>query len=654
MIERTVFACIAGLSLMSCATVNAKQPATLEEIAGFTPVHAGSGGSYSASGGKARQHLGPVHALARIPGTGDFFSGGKDGFISLHKTDGNDETWQISDIPVRNLAVHPDGNLVAVYESDGFSIYRISVWDWNRRIRIYAKRFRDSILSLDWSARGTYLMIGNTSLEGMTILDGETGENRSLFASPPGIVSLGVTGATETSMITYGPSGRILYTDMVTKKERASYTGESDLSAPALFANNLRLAGYRDGEIRVVDTTSGKTVASWPTGKPVMAVNQPSAEPQWFEEKEDGIWCLRSGPSASLPFTLPAGSSITTALHLDTRIIFGTTTGLVFAIDPGAGDMEAPEPSLLVDSTPASIDDIASDGSRLFILYAGSLFISSGPGRAPVFAFDGILADRLALMENSLVFWSAAQANPVLKQDFDGQNRTELWLPKEGIRSLAVNGSVIAFIEGNSQATVIDTASAQPAFTYSGAGLQDVIPLSAERIIVSKSSTVRSPNPLLLITIKTGETVPLPVSGDLCFGIRQEPDKSGTFTGFLIKQGTVSSSTELITVSLDPDYLAATSVKIEAVYADEDLSASVLGAGDRIITNLGKGSLVSIDANGKQARFVRGYALPQKAASMEQFFVSLNHDGSVTWFGRDSLALISTAFITGSGLWAED
>jgi len=283
MIERTVFACLAGISLMSCATVNARQPATLEEIAGFTPVrneNRGDTQALSALPGKARQHLGPVHALARIPGTADFFSGGKDGFISLHKTDGNDETWQISDIPVRNMAVHPDGNLVAVYESDGFSIYRISVWDWNRKTRLYAKRFRDSILSLAWSARGTYLMIGNTSLEGMTILEGETGENRSIFASPPGIVSLGVTGATETSMITYGPSGRILYTDMVTKKERASYAGESDLSAPALFANNLRIAGYRDGEIRVLDTTSGKTVATWPTGKPVMAVNPAAAEPQ--------------------------------------------------------------------------------------------------------------------------------------------------------------------------------------------------------------------------------------------------------------------------------------------------------------------------------------------------------------------------------------
>lgn len=654
MLERTVLACIAGLSLISCASVNAKPVPTLEEIAGFTTGQAESGTPAAYPSFKARRHLGPVQVLARISGTENFFSGGKDGFLSCHKTEGPDETWQISDIPVRDIAVHPDGNLLAVYESDGFSIYRISVWDWNKKTRLYAKRFRDSILSLSWSARGTYLMIGNTSLEGMTILEGTTGETRSFFAAPPGIVSLAVTGASETSMITYGPSGRILYTDMSAKKERASYAGESDLLDAVLFANNLRLAGYKDGEIRVLDTTSGKTVSSWPTGRPVMAVNPSAQEPVWFEEKEAGQWVIRTGALSSAPFVVSDGSAITSAVHTGTRLVFGTATGYVFSIATEAESSGVPELLQMVDDSVRPIDDIASDGSRLFLLSSGSLFISLGPGKAPVFAFDGINADRLALIEDSLVLWSSSQAAPVLQTDFDGQNQKELWLPKEGIRSLAVNGTVVAFIEGNSQATVIDTAAAQTQFTYSGAGLQDVIPLSAERIIVSKSATTRSPNPLLLITTKTGETVPLPVSGELCFGIRQDPENGTRFYGFMVRQGASAPSTELVTVTVDPSALASTRIKTEAAYADEDLTAAVLSSGNRLVTNLGKGSLVGIETDGTQRRLERGYALPQKAAAMEQFIVSLNHDGSLTWFDRESLGIISTASITGTGLWAEN
>jgi len=235
MIKQTVLFCVIVLSLLSCASVNAKQGSTFETIDGFTSTSA-------ATSQLARQHQGTVLSLAAVPGTDSFFSAGKDGFLVYHSADGNDDEWQISDIPLKGLSVHPDGNLIAVYESDGFSIHRISVWDWANKKRLYAKRFRDSILSISWSARGTYLMVGNTSIEGITILEGSTGTPESFFNTPPGIVSLSLTGATETSMITYGPSGRILYTDLTTKKERASYAGQPDLTQPILLNNMVNFA----------------------------------------------------------------------------------------------------------------------------------------------------------------------------------------------------------------------------------------------------------------------------------------------------------------------------------------------------------------------------------------------------------------------------
>ena len=127
-----------------------------------------------------RRHQGAVLALAAAPRSDDFFSAGSDGFLSFHGR-GECETWQISDMPVRMISVHPDGNLVAAYESDGFSVHRLSVWKWDEKKRLYAKRFRDSITSVSWSARGNYLMIGNTSLEGITILAGNSGRQKNIF-----------------------------------------------------------------------------------------------------------------------------------------------------------------------------------------------------------------------------------------------------------------------------------------------------------------------------------------------------------------------------------------------------------------------------------------------------------------------------------------
>ena len=199
MFKRMVFALVTGLLLISCATVVAKQPVSVEQIEGFKGLDTPGKIVVSQVSASllARQHRGPVLSLAKVPGANVFFSAGKDGFISSHNTNGADETWQISDIPLKIIAVHPNGNLIAAYESDGFSIHRISVWDWSTKKRVYAKRFRDSIISLSWSAHGKYLMIGNTSIEGITVLDGNSGNVQSLFKTAPGIVSLSITGASE-------------------------------------------------------------------------------------------------------------------------------------------------------------------------------------------------------------------------------------------------------------------------------------------------------------------------------------------------------------------------------------------------------------------------------------------------------------------------
>ena len=205
-----------GFFMLTCALAGATPDKTqgLRPIDGFTPQAAVSAIAQSGASpsGKspdglqpvAREHRGPVTMLAQIPGTGSFFSAGKDGFLVLHGENGNDETWQVSDIPLSKIAVNPDGNRIAVYETDGFSVHRVSVWDWKKRTRLYAKRFRDSIVSLSWSAKGTWLLAGNTSVDGLTILEADSGKPVTIFRNYPGIVSLAVTGASESSMITFG------------------------------------------------------------------------------------------------------------------------------------------------------------------------------------------------------------------------------------------------------------------------------------------------------------------------------------------------------------------------------------------------------------------------------------------------------------------
>lgn len=606
-------------------------------------------------GRMAFRHRGSVLAFSAIPGTSRFFSAGKDGFISVHSPDGEDEAWQISDIPVRKISVSPDGNLVAAYESDGFSVHRVSVWDWKAKTRLYAKRFRDSIVSLSWSAKGSFLMIGNTSLDGIAILDGREGTIHPVFASAPGIVSIGVTGASESSMITFGPSGRILYTDVATGAERASYAGPEDIENPVLLGNNTRIAGYSNGYMTLIDATSGKKVAEWPSGKAIMATRSTDIEPVWIEETADGAWALRKGAQASESFTLPTPERVTAAFSTDVNIVLGTESGRLYAILAATASGAVPAINEMTNREARAIDDLVSDGTRLFLLSAGSLFISSGPGRAPVFAFDGIQANRLAILNGELLCWSTDKDEPLITIGFDGERRATIYQPKEGIRSLAIEGSLISLVEGSSKAIVIDASSPSPAnaprFTYSGAGLQDAILLGKNRLIISRSSTMRAPTPIVLVNIDTGETVPLKIDGDLCYGLRKTSPTEDRLAGFIVKAGQ-TASTELVTLSVSPDAQSSMSMHVEALYSDEDLAATLAGDSGRILTNLGKNAMAGIDPSGEQIRYPRAHSLPVRIATMDQYIVTLNYDGSLTWFSRLDDA-ITSSLITDNGLWIE-
>ena len=97
------------------------------------------GSIYAQKQFSTQPHTGPVTCLVQ---NNEFvFSSGEDGFIVRWDQNGLGEHLQVSDIAIKKIDVSPDGRLVAVYESDDFSIHRISVWDWKTKTRKYAKRF---------------------------------------------------------------------------------------------------------------------------------------------------------------------------------------------------------------------------------------------------------------------------------------------------------------------------------------------------------------------------------------------------------------------------------------------------------------------------------------------------------------------------------
>ena len=164
----------------------------------------------------------------------DFYTGGDDGFIVKWLSDGNGEHFQVSDMKIKMMAIHPNGYEIAIYETDEFAIHRISVWNWKTKTRKFAKRFTDSITCLSYTAKGSYLMAGTTSVDGLLFLDINKGTPLSVLQANTGIVNLAKTGKKESTMLTYEEQGKIKYYSLTDGNMIREFKCESQLENPII------------------------------------------------------------------------------------------------------------------------------------------------------------------------------------------------------------------------------------------------------------------------------------------------------------------------------------------------------------------------------------------------------------------------------------
>ncbi len=632
-----------------------------------------------------RKHPGAITSCvqgADASGAPVFFFGDSAGFISMHEVyplaeSGERRTnaaassvffpemkgmWQVSDLPIRMIAAHPDGKLIAIYESDGFSTHRVSLWNWAEKQRIYAKRFQDSINAISWSANGTYLMVANTSFNGITFLKGEAGTVTRPFNSSPGIVNLSATGKSERSVVNYAPAGRIVYTNLSSGETIEEYLTEPNLFSTSLCNNNRTIIGFTESGAFAVNALDGSVLSAFDAKNPVAATASADTEPVWFE-RAAGEWFLRRGDLEAEFVDLPAGTEISAAAGTEQFRIFGTNTGDIYVFAGGTAMRE--------DTVPLTqIMGICASGDFFYFIADGNLYraaeygeepalllsSSESAGRAAFGAISSRIDSAAPAGRDTLLLWSSTSPAPLVRFDEKTGETARLYTPERGITSLSVTESGIALIEGNSRAVFIGNGSGAP-FVYSATGLQDAVMVSDTRMLVAKSSDTRSPAPLILIDVSTGETVPLSFSADICFSLTPVSERQNILYAYAVTSGSDQSGkrTEVILIRLNTERVSQTEIETVAVYSDEDLSAELFPlAADRALATLGKTGLSEIRRrNGRQRMFERTYSLPAKIAATEKSTITLNCDGSLSWYSTSGKADGNLA-LSLSGEWMYD
>lgn len=589
----------------------------------------------------SQPHAGDITALAAVKNKSEVFSIGTDGFVIKWDTE-NGEHFQISDYPIQLIAENPKNNDIAVYETDGFSINRISVWDWKTQTKKFTKRLTDTVVSLSYSAKGTYIMIGTTSINGILFLDSSRGNLISgKIKDPPGIVSFAQTSATENTCMLYSPIGYLTYITLSSGKQKRSFSIDNNLAQPTSFKNNVLFAGVKNSSIFIYQATDGVLQGKISARNPRLVKTKNLNNLYYLEqqgysaqikmiEAESGY--VKTTPTIIKTISFKKSQNITDAVLIGDELFIGTKSGELFLSDIYASAETEPVKALSVKLFDM-VYDIAEYNELFYFLTEKSLFKSNVSEETITRIGDNSGYTHFLPYNDNLILWSKNQKKAVK------MNGTVLLQPKNILRNLHVIEDMLITIEGSTNVGLYDFEKKTYELIYTGTGIQDAV-LFDKNLYVTKSAASTPKTALVQVNIKTKETVPLSIKADMIFSVSKNSETNNSFYGVSLYEK--EQKTEIFTY-----YPHTKQYSPIFKFADEDTTAFTYYKNNILFTNLGKTRIHAYNLKTRRDTLLkRVSSLPVKICANAEYFVVLNKDGSVSWFDKKTNTLLKNWYMT--------
>ena len=590
---------------------------------------------------------------------GSYYTASDDGFVIKWTFDGQGEHYQFSDVSIKLLAVAPGGNEIAIYETDGGSINRITVWDWKTLSRKYIKKFSDSITSLAYSSKGTYLIAGTATVDGAVFIKTTGWQIVDKIKENTGIVSYINTSKTEKTCVFYSPSGNLSFYDFLTGKLKQKMQIVKGLTQTVMYNENRYFAGVRDNTIYV--TASGKTIASIPANNPIIISTEAdynlfylendgrsNYEIKMLESKEGN---LVSNPRLVKSMKGPRGSAIITSAVKDaTNIYFGGKNGAVYKTEAEA-TINTTNLTELTENTYSKIYDMAPSESDFYFLTTNAIFSSSyDTGVITKLASTSGESNIISYKDNSVILWSFSEKTPVKLIDLDKKTTTVLFTPKNSVQKVRLcsveDKDYLIEIESNSTVNLFDIQSGKLSEIYSGTGIQDAVYMNNKLVYIAKSAATNPQTPLLSVNPDTMETVPLNIKGNVTYALSTD---GKTIYGLNIISDDTGKNTYVFSFNV---YTKKMTNILR--FTEEDPEAFTYLSGNTLFTNIGRNKVYCYNLSTKK-RFAynRSASIPKTICTNSKRAVILNSNGSISWCGTNDSKLLADWYLTKDEQWYE-
>lgn len=612
-----------------------------------------------------QSHQAQINAVVAVPSKSNsehsYFTAGEDGFLIKWTEDGQGEHYQISDVGLKLLAVSPNGNDIAVYESDGGSVNKVSVWDWKTLTRKYQRKFTDSITSLSFSSKGTYLIIGTATVDGAIFVKTQGWTIVDKIKSNTSIVNYIQTSSTEKTAVCYSPAGKLSYYNLLSGELKEKFNIIQGLSQPVMYNNNIFFAGVKDNQIYIINAYKGTSVASIPAQNPILLSNSNDYNLYYLEYDGRNNYELKmlenldnqtvSNPRLVKSLRGPRGeSAISIGTKFFDEICLGNRAGEVFKLEAEASTTSE-NLTAITENSYSKIFDMCPAEQDFYFITSKSIFKSS---------YDNGIVDNVGstdghsqiaeYKDNNVILWSKASKKPVTLVDLDKKTNTELFTPKSNIQSLKVctigDNDYIVEIESNTVVNIYDITNKTFKEVYSGTGVQDAILAKNGNLYIAKSASSNPQVPLICVNTSTLETVPLALKGNVAYalstdgvmiyGINLISDDTGRNTYVF----SFNTNTKQITNILK--------------FSDEDSEAFTYLNGNNLFTNIGKNKVYCYNLSTKKRfSYNRSASIPQSICQNGKRVVILNNNGSISWCGDSTSSLLADWYLTIDEQWYE-
>ena len=504
-------------------------------------------------------HNGPVNAVAFSSDESLLFSGGDDGSIKIWNTDREKlvDSFQSTHLKIRKIIVNPAKPVIAILESDGTSIFRISSWNWQNHKRLFSLELNETPLYLEYSPKGTYLLYTKTDWNSLTFLDSSSGRVQPLIRQGFGIVSYLTVSATENTLMTYSPSGSISYWDLKSASLRQSFDTLSNLKAMSISPNKRYMSASDGKRLTYIDLTNGRTVAA---------------------EDLDGIIFTETNPESGDILCYSVGTAGRPVLSLWEytggrlrRKMFGPSEELpgINDIVFGSKGIFAARESGILASISIYTGYVSSFGANLLMpiedlaFYDKSMFLSTNEA---IFTFSSDFFSGIKKSGSSAGYFmpvrkenpfhtrsglKALSADEVLLWTHDGQpGKFMRYFPALGekgeiydrlnypLTALNVTGENIIVLEKDGTSRIINRLTYETEFEYSSLAIQSVEYLNST-LILGRNNIGQFGSPLVRIDTTTGETVPINDPDIMVFKLFYDKTQQRLFSlGLELRDGT--------------------------------------------------------------------------------------------------------------------